>query len=345
MQQPTFRFNSQHAYEPDEFFIHQPSTVDFVRSRGQVSVVIDDTWSVPLERRDQTAGQVNLGMDHADLKERFLTGRYFIVDDQVIDWRGGDDLKFMHDDAAIAKLASTIGFVDSPTGCRAGNVTHKLDYEAFQSEGGQFDVHIGFNWSPFSLDINSQLSLLRLVCSNGLVAQSPIMHHRIPMMNAWEDNLAISNDVIGHSFHKLVGPRLAALTEERISVHDALMMRSFLNDLSTSKQATGAQLLALNNMLELIEPVFTDEVMSLSKNMLKFVHAPITGFDALNVATECATHYVGEDRSKVKAELFANSLIFSEDRQRNIRTDLDKLMVDVHTFDNPDQAFFGQTCH
>lgn len=337
--------NTAERFEPTEFFVHQPSSIDFTKTFGSTRVVVDGKWTVPLDRRNQVAGQLALGVDPELLKPQFMNGRYFVVDDKIIDYRDEQSLGFVHDQASINKLASTIGFVKSAGGVRAGNRTHQLEYEAFADNGGHFNVEIGFNWSPFSLDINSHLSLLRLLCENLMTARSPVMNHRIPMLNTWEENLAISNEVIGYSFHKLVGPRLKALVDERISMHDVIMMRAFVGDLANSKKADGEQIGALEEILEKIDPLFTPQVNRIQRNMLKFVPAPITGYDAMNIATECATHYVGEDRTNTKAIGFANNLIFDDVRQRNIRTDLNNLVVDTQTFQNANQAFFGMTIH
>lgn len=340
-----FDTNVIQRHEPSEFFIHTPSSVDFRKSYGVTKVIVDDKWEVPIDRRHQVAGQLALGVDPELLKPEYLNGRYFVVDDKVIDYRPASGLTHVHDQHAIEKLASTIGFVSNRGHIQAANVTHQLDYEAFQSDGGQFNVQIGFNWSPFSIDIASKLEILRLACENMMVAKSPIMNHRIPMLNAWEENLAISNAVIGHSFHKMVGPRLAALPTERISMYDVVLMRGFLNDLASSKEADGAQLHALEEILELIEPLFTPQINNIQRNLLKFIEVPITGFDALNIATEAATHYVAKDRTGTKASAFANNLVFDRIRQQNIRTDMNNLVVDTQTFGCVDRAYFGLTIH
>ena len=337
--------HTRQLYTPKEFFVHQPEKVEFRKAFGETTLVLDDQWEMRLDRRSQVVGQLGLGVDPELLKPHFANGRYFIVDDIIVDHRESSTLGFVHNDAAIRKLADTIGFVSVNNRLSAGNVTHQLEYEAFAEEGGQFDVEIGFEWSPFSIDIQSDISILRMVCANLMTARSPIMNHTIPMLNTWEENLAISNQVISHSFHKLVGPRLKALVDERVSMHDVVMMQAFVSDLRGSNDIDFVQQEALDSILEKIQPLFTPEVSHVRRNLLKFIQAPITGYDAMNIATECATHYVGSDRKSTRAIGFANNLIFDNIRQRNIRTDLDKLVVDTQTFGDVNQAFYGITSH
>lgn len=332
------------AYEATEFRVFTPETVSFNQNLGQV--IIDDEFVVSLERRSPVIGQLQLGVDPELLKPQFLEGQYFAVDGQIVDFREKQHLKFMHDAKSIEKLAATIGFLITDKGrIVAGNRTASMTYDAFATEGGVFDVDIGFSWSPFSIDIDSALNMIRQICENGMVARAPMLNHRIPMLNAWEENLAISNDLIKHSFERQVGPRLKALRDERISMHDVGALRSMVNDLAASKEIAATQRNHLNTIIEVLDPLFTADVERIKPNMLKFIAAPVSAYDAFNIATECSTHYVGEDRTGTRLTGFANHLIFDPIRQNNLSTQLDTLVADTMTLNNPDQAFFGITAH
>lgn len=337
------------VYEPDNFFIHQAEDVDFFKRDKETYVAIDGEWEIKLDRRNNVVGQLALGVDPEELKHSFLGGRFFVVDDQVVDYRLAEQLgKFMHDDKGLANLVSKVGMsIDHRGVIQAKSVTGKFDYDAGNNQGLQFLVDIGFEWSPFSLDIDSMLSLIRLACYNGLIVSDPIMNHKIPVMNGWEENLQIANDVLSHSFHHKVGPRLTQLQDETINMHDAMGLCDLIGSaLGDKKEGTIINHNEVARIHELLEPVVTSEVRGMQKNLLKFIGAPITAFDAMNVATELASHHINPFSASAKKLVgFANNLLFSELRQSNLAVNLDNLVMDTKVFGNTDQAFFGTTCH
>lgn len=339
--------------------IHTPSKVDFYMGGGNSHVYLDDEFKVELGARSPIANMYHLGMDEADLKAEILGGRYFIVNDKVVDHRLKSDLKFEHSTESVKALVDKLGFasranqIDIIGGRQiqsSGPIVARATRESFQVNpldipGSQFDIHIGFNWSPFELDIHSVIEMWRLVCSNGAIAQSPILDNKIPMLNRWEENLAISDRVVRHNFDKLVLPRLAALPEERITLADVAALRGIINGMQQSKHLRGTSVMALSKMEEVVDGAWLSGSDKLKKNMLKFVQAPMTAYDAYNIVTEASTHHLGRDRTNHTAQAFVSSLIFNADRQRSSRTELDSLMTDTNTFANPDRAFFAETCH
>lgn len=338
-----------------EAFIHIPSKVDFYVDGGHSHMYLDDKFKVALDPRGSIAGQISLGIDPDDVKPEVLEGRYFIVDDHVVDHRLKSQFKFQHSDESIKALVDKLGFAQSLTTDhqgreRRGAVQARATREAFEvnpldSIGGQFDIHIGFHWSPFDLDIHSIIEMWRQVCSNGAIAKSPILDNKIPMLNRWEENLAISDRVVRHSFDKLVLPRLKALPNERITLADVAALSGILNNLQQSKHLHSHSIMALKKMEEFVDSAWLPGANDLKKNMQKFVSAPMTAYDAYNIVTEAATHHLGRDKNNHQAAAFTSSLIFNADRQRSSRTELDSLTTDTNTFANPDRAFFGETCH
>lgn len=336
------------TYEPTDFRIITPQDITFFKRDNANFIAVDDEWEVKLDKRHNAVGQLALGIDPELLKPTFMGGRYFLVDDQIIDFRQAENIKFEHDMEALINLIKSVGMsVDQHGKIYAQSVTSKFEYEAFQSMGGEFNIDQGFKWSPFSMDIQAALEMLRLACYNGLVVSDPVMNHKIPVMNGWEENLAIANDVIRHTFDHKVGPRLAALPNEMISMHDAMglcdLIGSALNSNKNELVLNHNELVAIQ---EKLEPLVTPDVRAMQKNLLKFIPVPITAFDAMNVATECATHHIDPfSPQATKLSGFANNLLFSDSRQKNLDVNLDNLVMDTKVFSNADQAFFGVTCH
>lgn len=337
------------AYVPDSFHIHQAGEVDFFKREKETYAAIDGEWEIKLDRRNNVVGQLALGVDPEELKHSFLGGRYFIVDDQIVDYRLAENMgKFMHDERGLMNLVNKVGMTINERGViQAKSTTGKFEYHADGGEGGLFDIDIGFAWSPFSLDIDSALSMLRLACYNGLMVDDPVMSHKIPVMNGWEENLQIANDVLRHSFDHKVGPRMKQLPHEMINMHDAMGLCDLIGAaLGDKKEGVIINHNEVTRIKELLDPVVTSEVRGMQKNLLKFIGAPITAYDAMNVATELASHHINPFTPAAKKLAgFANNLLFSELRQNNLAVNLDNLVMDTKVFSNADQAFFGVTCH
>lgn len=336
------------THSTDNFEVITPSRVEFKHMGHQhYNAVLDNTIEMPLDRRSPTVGQLKLGVDHGVLAKQFLDGRFFIVDNQVVDFRLAHEKKFEHPLDSIKQLVDHLGFITAEGSSRiqACSETEKFECDTLNTVGGMFDIKIGFEWSPFSIDIHSYIEMWRQVCSNGAVAMSPIMNHRIPMMNQWKQNLDISNQVIRHNFDKIILPRMQAMPEERISVQDVEVLLRIVSDLKSSNQLSGDSIMHLANIEDKLDAVWDPAFDDLRSNMRKFIPAPVSAFDAYNIATEVGTHHVGRDRNNGKAQAFANNLLFNASRQQNILVDLDSLVTDTATFNDVDKAFFGETTH
>ncbi len=354
------------AVQTNNWSMHKPSKVDFLYGGNKNwSVMLDDEFSFNLDRRSPITGQLNLEMDRDHLVEQFTEGRFFIVDDNVIDYRLAGDLKFMHDDESIKQLVGHLGFARPVSdnmflgrtsrstrhgvsrSLQARSQTEAFEAAAIDSLGGQFDIRTGFKWSPFTLDINSYIEMWRQVCENGAVAISPIVNSRIPMMNQWKENLAISNQVIRHNFDKIIMPRLAALPDERISMFDLMTLKNIVGNMASSEDKNFAHdsMQHLKLIEDTLDQAWDPRADALGRNNLKFIPAPVSAFDAMNIATEISTHHTPGDRTNSRAQVFVNELIFSDTRRRNLDVDVNNLVTDIATFDNVDRAFFGITCH
>ena len=350
------------AHNTDNFFVHTPSSVEFGTDHGTKYALLDGTWKHQFDRRSSIGAQLDLGVNEKHLKDQFLNGKFFIVDDHIVDHRLKDDLtrsQFIHSDDSIKALVEHLGFSKSVPKTNiiavnelggvgkpmARSQTEVFECNATNSLGGQFDITIGFSWSPFSVDIHSFIEMWREVCSNGAVARAPMMNHRIPMLNSWKDNLEISNQVIRHNFDQIVLPRLQALPNERISMNDLTVLMRIVDDQLSSKQLEHSSIKHLTTIRDKLDSAWDGDADRLKKNILKFIPAPVSAYDAMNIATEVGTHHVGRDRTSGQAQSFVNKLIFDQSRTRNLNVDLDSLAIDHETFNQVDQAFFGITAH
>lgn len=351
VEQAVFRAKFE-AYEPDHFEVIKPEDVTFFRRKKNHFIAINDEYELQLDRRSNTVGQLLLGIDPEDLKQPFMDGRFFIVDDQVVDHRLAGQGGFEHSMKSIEALVRNVGLVsNTKTGkIIARSITSDFEYNPFDSLGGLFNVDLGFRWSPFSVDINSLIEMVRQICENGLAVSSPVVDCKIPIIGGWEDNLKLSNDVLSHVFHKKVDPRMKALPEERISLADAVLLTDILESLTSERRSNKDDALDHNSLVQirdtLVDNIVTPDVKAMQKNILKFIPAPMTGFDAMNICTEIQTHYVRRDSApSSRLQGLATNILFDDKRQANLNVNLDTLVMDAKTFADTDRAFFGETCH
>lgn len=354
------------VYEAKNWEIFQPQNVEFEQiSKGRFIAVLDQDIRLNIAPRSAIEGQLRLGMSEVILADEFKNGKYFVVDNQVVDYRLKSNLNFVHSQANIQELMDRIGLVTAiPAAFSAGrgerarqlaealrsnrplarSVTERFNANALDMLGGEMDVKIGFDWSPFSIDIESVLEMWRLVCSNGMVARDPVMNNRIPMLNEWADNMKIANHVIRHAFDNRVMPRIEAMPHERISMADLSTLRRTFNRELQREDIMIDSREALENVVEVLDAAWDKDADHLQSNLLRFIPAPISAFDAMNVATEAATHHV-EGTTGAQLQSWVNNLIFNDTRQGHQSLNLDSLVTDVETFSDVDRAFFGETCH
>lgn len=333
-------------YEPKNFEIMQPTTVEFEPDGKTYKVIVDNELKINLDRRSDTVGQLNLGVDESLLIRPFKEGKYFVVDGQIVDYRTSNELKFTHSMDSVRELIGHLGMVKTGNVISMTNTTSNLQWEALHNSiGGLFDVNVGFAWSPFQSDIDSVVEMIRQICTNGMVASDPIMKYSVPVINMWQENLKVGNDILVHQFNKLVLPRLEAMPNERISMYDVLGLRAMVAGFRDSDELNSQQVHALDNLFDTLDGLVTADVSSIKKNLLQFVPAPISTYDAFNIATECGTHYVAGDKSSHRAQALANGLLFNTTRSEKINLDLANLVADTQTFMDVDRAFFGHTSH
>lgn len=346
-------------HETDNFFVHTPEKVEFrMDSAKSYTLVVDGEFELALGAKDPVVGQLRLGVDENELLPDYKDGRYFIVDGSIIDHRTASNLKFEHDEESVKQLADKLGFSYRQRNNRhasggristalvAHSQTEAFDCSITPDVGGAMDIKMGFGWSPFDLNIKAVIEMWRQICENGAIAQSPLLDCLIPMMNRWEENLAISNRVIHHNFDKIVLPRLNGLTTERVSLADVSQMNRIFGDLLGSKDLYSDQTKGLKHMAALTEKALEIPGAShLRPNQLKFIEAPMTAYDAYNMVTEAATHYVGKDRTTARSQAFISNLLFNDSRKRAKQVELDSLLIGSTTMANPDQAFWGHTHH
>lgn len=279
--------------------------------------------------------------------------RLFIVDDQVVDAsvpRSIEQKTFTHSDEIVRNMIDTLGFAVSDSGeLSTSRIQYKYEFNDMDSIGGHFNTEIGYKWSPFNMNINTFSQLERIVCENLQSVKDSSLNYVVPLINDWENNLKISNQSLRHSMDSVVRPRIAQMPNQRVSLADIGTLRNIIGkNLSKEKNKT-IKFNAhdqLNRILEVLngieEKTMRQAGGTLSPAVRRMIEVPVTAYDAYNVATECGTHYLEDD----KLNVFANQLIFgSEKRERMIDVDVENMALNSRTFNSLEDAFVGEPAY
>lgn len=294
------------------------------------------------------------------LQDRLTGGDYFVVNDQLIDFRDSLYPGFVHEDASIERLFSVIGVSEQNLGWRAGmrqNTTHGAEvmltnrHSSVPMElknlgmGGQFDLSILFSWSPFTSFVRGAIELTRLVCANGMVSTTDLINSRVPLINRWEEHLGIANVHLQNQAQALFSSRLEEMTRERATV-STLKLISKHASLRASESTIPAEVLRLQKIDQVTNPAvhlrdyYTDDVFE-NTNIAAQVPGHLTLFDAWNCITEMSSHTNANNNSTTGSlHMLANKLIFPNTDERNSTKFFNTTPL-LSAFSDPDVAFFG----
>lgn len=314
------------------------------------STISLDGFEIYLDKNHPLPSALSQQVTNEDVRQVVNNSRLFVVNDQVVDHFVPSNPKqktFVHEDNIIKQMIKNLGFEQDNQGNLTTNKIHdRYEFNDTDTAGGQFSVDIGYKWSPFKADVTSFSTLARFVCSNTMSTNDPSLTYFIPLINAWEENIKISNQALRYSMDNKVRPRLQRLYDSKASAWDVILFSNILNGMLNAAQkdknvSIGA-IGELGKIKAAVDQIFGDdesEVLCLLPSMQKMIPAPINAFDLFNFATECDTHYYKSQ----KLEGFANSLIFdAQDRQRQMSMDLDHIDVDGRTFNSIEDAFAGE---
>lgn len=307
-------------------------------------------------------------MSPKDLATKLSGGHYFLVGDELIDFREGPYVSnggFVHDDKAIKALVKVLGFMDSSDigkGARTfkGNTLsgdillgkrwsdHGIVVPGYKEEGGKFSSQLLFGWNPFVKNVHSMFQLIRLICLNGAIGLTSFLNTKIPLVNRWEEHLEIANKQIQNKVEAISQRRFTQMLTERATVAEvtALYTHAFKRRVHATKEGYRTAEERLQQIIDIVNPnrhlsgVYTDNVFNDSR-MAAQCQAHLTTFDAYNIATEIRTHSEEVSESTDHAlDRIANRMLFDRedltayvDRSKEPR---------LSAFSDANHAFFGK---
>lgn len=296
-------------------------------------------------------------MTEAELSHRLSGGNFFMVDDQLTDFRDGNYNGFIHTDIAIDKLIETIGMTDSRTETKSpviyntfGDISlgakwsdHGIAIPEYD-QGGNYTSELHFAWNPFVKTVNSAFMLYRLICSNGMMGMRSFLNTKIPLVNRWEEHLEIANAQIQNKVSTMVVNRLGQMGNERATLAEVILLANHAQKRLKAGNDTNED--RLHTIVNIASPemhlrgVYKDDAFT-NMNVAKQLPSHLTTYDVYNMATEVRSHTNENTLSTVAAlDKLANGLIF--DRAENPNTSINgKQAPSLNMFSDPDRAFFG----
>lgn len=338
-----------------KYEIVQPSKivdVSSIRASKNDELTFDTGHTITISQDHPLVNAYHSG--HAEEKaalDLISKTRLFDVEGQVVDYAIPSQSNrevFIHEKNVIQNMIDKLGFGQK----RDGSLTTRQiqdDYSFNDRDmpGTEFNVKIGYQWSPFVTDVHTFTDLARMICDNLMSVEDPSLNYRIPLINAWDENIAIGNQSLRHSIDSTVRPRLKHLYESRISAYELICLTNALS--AGIENNKDLPLNAETKVRTFIDTLWSSlgnkesEVRQLPSSRRKLVEVPIRGFDAFNLATEVVTHYTPGNSALNKV---ANSLIFGNvAREQQINADLDNMLFGEKTFNSLEDAFAGEACY
>ena len=320
-------------------------------------IIIDDQYHHEFEPTSRVSRSLEI-MTPEDLSNQMSGGHFFMIEDDLYDFRTGNYNGFVHTDNSISHLADIIGINEvTPNGIRVHENTtsrditlgaqwsnHDIQIPQYNA-GGDFSSELHFGWSPFIKTVNSAFMLTRLICTNGMRGMRTFMNTKIPLMNRWEEHLEIANRQIQNKVNSMVIQRMTQMGSERATIAETTLLaqhaRARLDGYITN-QATKDR---LNNIISIVSPrrhlegVYKDNVFT-DHNIAAQHPAHLSTFDVYNIATEIRSHTDPVEKSTSRAmDKLSNDLVFE---RADLTQHISQLsQPKVCNFSNPEAAFFG----
>lgn len=309
-------------------------------SNGKLSltIIVNGQWKHKFAETSRET-QMMLTTDMNVLKAQFNGGTYIIANDQIIDYRFSTYKGFIQSDEALHKLHQIVGaekhevgaytnavgglFNQSRSG-KTGGVFLGGEWDSFDLDvralglGGEFKNKLIYRYSPFSQNIVTSLEVERLVCTNGMVANSPFVTFEVPVISDWENNLHVVSAQLQPKINDILTTRFEQMAKQRASVaammntHDLLVKRS-----RSSNELTGDEEDRLELMTEKVDAKeilgrhYKDSVFSDKKRAAR-AESNLTQFDVFNILTEATTHVGRDEENDLAVQRQLNSLVFDE---------------------------------
>jgi len=267
--------------------------------------------------------------------DRLNNGNFFIIGDKMVDYRDNRYSGFIHTDNSIENLYKTLGLTKiekkssifnrfrqhNNSGFEIGGAWTKSEIEVKAlKEGGNFTSNLRFGWNPFSPNVSTKLEIERLICTNGMVAMTPLLNYKLPVINNWEEHIEIAAKQIGNKVDSLINHRVEEMAHTRATVQELMAVEAFAANRMTNPEISKEERDRLKNIRFAANPkIHLDKIYSSkvfeNRNLAAHSDAHLTQFDAWNMLTEMDS-YTKETQgaTSLSVQRAANVLLFDSQR-------------------------------
>ena len=276
-----------------------------------------------------TRSQINRYVKNSDndTVSKFLTGGHFAVRNGILDdYRTSQYTGYIQTDEMIKRF-----YNDETLANKAQTEINIAKY----GDGGVFNLEAGFTWSAFSPELQTQVSLMRLICANGLSVRESLLTKKVPIINMYDRHLKIaSQQTLKYAEDLLVG-KLVDLEHQRASVRDVNLAISHIEQ----RLKENEECPTLNRLLALCthdyRQYYSEHALS-NTAISATLPSHLDQYTLLNCVTEMSSHTQAVDRSSVFAlSKFGSDIILGDSLVMLSDTGV------TETFQSPQVAFMG----
>jgi hypothetical protein len=302
------------------------------RGKGTIELTVNDV-STTLNRRHPISIISSLTTEENAVDE--IMGGHFLFKElkdgsyKLAEYRDASYNGFMHDEDTIQLYGSTDDLISRTT---SGFNIEELGI------GGGFNITAGFDWSVFSKNITTQLSLERLVCSNGAKIRNKMFEREVPIINMHEKHLNIAAQQMIHIGEQKFKKRFKEMAREHASVREVHLIQSHVAR-RLSHDQNNSTLIRMNQLLTQYGDITQYYTASaIESGLVSALNSPISRFDLYNIATEMNTHTEAHvESTDVAVDRIVSNMLFPRELEGCV-TDMSRAKS---TFGSPEQAFFG----
>ena len=316
-------------------FIKNAEHVDIQRigrNKGDIMLTVNDS-TVNLNRRHPISIASSLTTPE-DAMASLANGHFMFVTDQhgetsLKEYRDHSYNGFIQTDDFIQRFGT-----DATLGNRS---TSEFNLPEF-GLGGDFNLTAGFTWSAFSKNLQTSVSVLRQICSNGMVARMPLFERQVPVINLFDQHLDIASRQLIDVSRRHITSRIEKMGREHAMVKEVSLVQAHIGK-RIKADPSNSRLAALNGALEIygdVSEYYTKQ--AIDNGIVDTLPSTISRFDLWNITTELNSHTEAlVDSTGQSLDRIATGLLFPKREIVGVVND----RLESNVFGSPEQAFFG----
>lgn len=311
------------------------SVVRYGKTKGDVILRVNDE-EVRLNRRHPIS--VTASLTTPEDATESIKGGHFVFNTHVD--KNGKEVRRLHEfrDQSYNGFMQTDDFLqrfgsDDTLESRGAD---RFEIQEF-GLGGDFALTAGFTWSAFNRNLKTQVSVIRQICDNGMVARNKMFEREVPIINLYDHHLDIAARQLIDISRRELTKRIEVMGREHSTNKEFNLVYNHVEK-RLRQNPYDARLTKISELMEengSISEFYTKN--AIDNGIVQALPSPVSRFDLWNIVTELNSHTEElVESTRGSLDKIATSLIFPKNTGTAIATASAK-----STFGSPEQAFFG----